>query len=700
MNETSPTTSRIAAEPNSTQAATARRLLARYGPALAVVLLLAAHWAMAVTAVRDKSATFDEGFHLTAGYSYWLAGDFRLDPESGFLAQRIMALPLLAGDYKFPDRNQPAWFNSHLPLLSQQFFYESPNDPDKMLLRARMMVAFLSVALGALVFCWSRRLFGTAGGLVSLSLYAFSPVMLSNGALATIDLTASLGFMLCATCFWAMLQRLTIWTLLASCGSVAFLLLAKMSAVLAAPMLLVLLVLRLIVARPLEIALPGLWRQITGRLAKAGVLAGALVVHVILAAAIIWAFFGFRYSAFADGVAGRDSFYNTRMVDQAAGPVADTVSFARRHRLLPEAYLYGFGYAMHGAQNHSAFLNGRYSDEGWPEFFPYVFLVKTPPETFVILLLATAAAWYKWRRRSAADGSPAGNGKISFAGAIYSTAPFWALLAIYWAAAIASNINIGVRHILPTYAPMYVLAGAAGWWLARAARRMKYVLGGLLVLAAAECLWIWPDYLAYFNFVAGGPSNAWRHLVDSSLDWGQDLPGLKKYLDRSAQAGGENVYLSYFGTSSPTYYGIKARRLPGYFDTDLAGSPADLRPLASGIYCISATCLMQAVAGGTAGPWTPRLEELYQKSAAALAPLLRAPPDQQRQMLRQPRIAEAWQSYAALRFSRLCAFLRTRPCDGQVGHSILIFRLSDADIRQSLEGPPASYGATALRGGQ
>ena len=80
----------------------------------------------------------------------------------------------------------------------------------------------------------------------------------------------------------------------------------------------------------------------------------------------------------------------------------------------------------------------------------------------------------------------------------------------------------------------------------------------LLAVLAVETAVFYPNYLAYFNGIVR-PREAYRHLVDSSLDWGQDLRALKAYLDRYPPAG--QVYLSYSGNGSPKYYGVQARIL-------------------------------------------------------------------------------------------------------------------------------------------
>ena len=87
------------------------------------------------------------------------------------------------------------------------------------------------------------------------------------------------------------------------------------------------------------------------------------------------------------------------------------------------------------------------------------------------------------------------------------------------------------------------------------------VVTALLVWHGAGALIAWPHYLSYFNEAAGGSEGGARILSDSNLDWGQDLPGLKRFLDEN---GYEDCYLSYFGNGDPVRYGIRFRYLPGW----------------------------------------------------------------------------------------------------------------------------------------
>ena len=103
------------------------------------------YFGMAVTSVREKSTTFDELSHLTAGYSYWITGDFRLNPESGTLAQQWQALPLVLGGYRFPSLDQEAWRKGDVFVLGYHFLYDQGNDVGAMLVAGRTMTAVLAV---------------------------------------------------------------------------------------------------------------------------------------------------------------------------------------------------------------------------------------------------------------------------------------------------------------------------------------------------------------------------------------------------------------------------------------------------------------------------------------------------------------------------------------------------------------------------
>jgi hypothetical protein len=129
---------------------------------------------------------------------------------------------------------------------------------------------------------------------------------------------------------------------------------------------------------------------------------------------------------------------------------------------------------------------------------------------------------------------------------------------LYFAVSCAAAINIGVRHILPVYPFLYVATAALLSRLAarRTARVAMLALGALQI---AECASISPDYLAFFNAFTGGPANGPNYLVDSNIDWGQDVKKLARWLEAH---GTRRVAISYFGNAQLPYYGLDAVGLP------------------------------------------------------------------------------------------------------------------------------------------
>ena len=679
--------------------------------AAGVLALLALYYVMALTAAGQKSMTFDEMAHLTGGYTYWAFDDYRLHPENGNWPQRLGALPAVLSGAGFPALNQPAWTTSNLYVIGDQYLYFSGNDADTLLSRARAVMALVGVALGALVYAWSRRLVSPEAGWLSLVLFVFSPTFLAHGPLVTSDMTAALFFTAAAGAIWAAMHRVTPARVLGASVLVAGCALSKLSGPILAPVALIMLAVRVIDGRPLPIAFRGRAVEYGSRARQLAVLLGVLLVFALVAWVLIWASYGFRYTAFSAATTGKDAFLG--QVQDQPGIVGRVLSTARQHHLLPEAYIYASLLTVQFANERAAFLNGQFATTGWWWYFPYAFSVKTTIAAMLIGVLALAAVVVRWK-----DGREGGTGWTRARAGLYAGTPLLALVGIYWLFALASNLNIGHRHLLPIYPALCILAGGAAFWIrplfpraqsdssqtgrGRRARKAQAVVVGpsfssagralgvatlaLLAWHVAESMSIRPSYLAYFNQLAGGPSQGYLHLADSSLDWGQDLPALKQWLDgERLQRGGENAYLSYFGTARPEYYGIQATPLAGFIDRR---PPAPPVPLGGGVYCVSAT-MLDVVSRLF---YKPEYETNYQAAVKNAAVFARASEDEQAMSsLMRDTGEEYWRQLFGdldqLRTGRLLAFLRERRPDAMVGYSILIYRLTDADVAQALNAP-------------
>ena len=674
---------------------------------LTVLLLLALFGWMAASVSDQFSPTADELAHLTSGYSYWTTNDYHLQPENGNFPQRWAALPLLLSAPNYPPPANPYRHLGDMWQVSFDFFYERGNAPDALLAEGRAMIALLGVATAALVYAWSRSLFGTAGGLVSLVLAGFCPVLLAHAGLATSDMAGALGFLLALLAWWRLCHRVSPGRVLAAGGALGLLALAKFSCVLFAPVAVVLAGARLLRRAPLPVAAgQRRWRLGGGR--RAAALAGGGLAAAALAVAVIWAAYGFRYTAQGPGLPPGGRFFTpwddvlmtrpaTIVMDMAdrlpshellnrqPGVVQAFVTGARTLHLLPEAWLYGLANVDLGSRYRLAYFAGEYRMTGWPAFFPTAFLLKTTlPALGLLLLAALVPLW----------GRPGPRGRLA-----WRLLPLFTLLAVYWSFAVASHLNIGHRHLLPTYPVLYVLLGVTGWAAARARwRGWAVAVALLLAWHVAESLRARPYYLASFNELAGDPDRTHRLFVDSTLDWGQDLPGLRQWLDSHAR--GEKIFLSYFGSGDPVYEGITATRLA---DIDFRPRNA-LPPMTGGVYCLSAT-MFHRIYSSVRGPWSEAYESEFQRLTAWLHHLnLRAkgapPTDTDGSALTTQELQTRLIYLEEMRFARLCFFLQLRKPEAVIGHTILIYRLSDLEVAVAENAPlPVLQAAAAAQGG-
>ena len=117
-------------------------------------------------------------------------------------------------------------------------------------------------------------------------------------------------------------------------------------------------------------------------------------------------------------------------------------------------------------------MNGEFSMTGGRRSSPYCLMYKTPLPTMGMLGLAVAAAACQWLRPANSTGIRRVTFGSRAAQDCYRTAPLFVFLTVYWAVAIATHLNIGHRHILPTYPVMFILCGSAGYWLSNRTKIM------------------------------------------------------------------------------------------------------------------------------------------------------------------------------------------------------------------------------------
>jgi hypothetical protein len=500
--------------------------------------------ALTVSSYRQTSATWDEPQHIVAGYAAWKAGDYRVDPEHPPLLRMWATLPLLFRHDVTSNHDAIAapaygeWLGQGQFAFCHQFLYKW-NDADRLLYAARFMIVLLGVLLGVMVFCWARELFGFWSAVAALSLYASEPNILAHSSLVTTDFGVTC-FIFGAVYFaWRTARRITISNM---SGMAVFFALAeasKFSAILLAPVLLVLLLARACRSLPWSIGSKG---ELRSRRARIGVALGIFVCLCLAAYLTVWAMYGFRYAP-APGDPAKTCFQTIAFEWEQVPHLAVLIDWTNQQRLLPNAYTEGFLLSQAKAQMRSGFLAGHYSVVGWWYYFPVAFLIKTPLAVILLFFAGLAMCMARWRALLRDD--------------MFLLLP----VIVYLGAAVAAKLNIGLRHILPIYPFVLLLAALAVSELLRSKQKSVYA-----VLVVLSLLWLFefarvcPHYLAFFNQLVGGPRNGHEYLADSNLDWGQDLKPLKRWMDEHSV---QHINLAYFGTADPAYYGIQCTYLPG-----------------------------------------------------------------------------------------------------------------------------------------
>ncbi|MEK6375495.1 MAG: glycosyltransferase family 39 protein [Acidobacteriota bacterium] len=449
------------------------------------------------------------------------------------------------------------------------------NDADAMFRRARLMMLVLGVALALVVFAWSYEVWGVWAATFSLLLICFDPNFIAHSTLVTTDVPAALAYAATMYALWRFTRRMTVAR--GAVFAIAFCVAqtVKFSAVLLAPIVVLVAIVMIVRDR----------RRARPLLAAVG---GAALAAIIA----IWAVYGFRESAAPDPDAARQEEIAARqtlrqrvldapdvwptghldvrravergaamatlaktMPDTAGeadmrralrtsrpGLTGRLLLFANEHHLLPEAYLFGFASTVSSSLLRSSYLDGRYSNTGFPDYFLKTFLWKTPLPIIAALVVGLVLAW---RRRKE------GLGVLAIPVAVY---------ALY---AVTAHIHIGHRHLFPIFPFLYVLCGAVGvWW--SGLRKRRALAGGIAAawLAAGAIVVLLPrpasvinQHLAYINEFGGGPRAGALKLSDSNFDWGQDLKRLGRWY--SASGIKEPINLVYFGNADPRSYSIR-----------------------------------------------------------------------------------------------------------------------------------------------
>jgi len=445
--------------------------LERHATVIAFLLVLFAS-ARIIATYTVFNHTSDEPNHIACGMEWIQNGTYTFETQHPPLARVAVALgPYLIGARV---RSKPAPDSLDVPIEGLQILSRD-HRYDLTLALARLGVLPFFWLACATVYWWARRYHGPRVALAALFFFTFTPPVLAHAGLATTDmpLTACLGASIVAAFVWIEKPTLVHAALLGLFSGLAVI--SKLSSLPFFPACLGFALLFYIAyERPsLDSVLAGAKRAIP-----------SLGVSFLVAATVIWA--GFRFSF------GKFSPTSFRI------PAPELVT--------------GIQAVMnHNQIGHLTYFFGQYSLSGFWYYFPVVLAIKTPLALVFLFLLGLFLSLRKGER-SAHVWEPLG------------------LITGILAVGFYSRINIGVRHILPIYMGISLLAAIGATRLPKLfkGRWPGVVLAGLVLWLAGSSLLAHPDYLPYFNELAGNQPE--KILVDSDLDWGQDAKRLAKRL--------------------------------------------------------------------------------------------------------------------------------------------------------------------------
>ncbi len=542
---------------------------------------------LTITSASYENATMDELVHIPAGYSYITKQDIRLNPEHPPLLKDLSGLFLLPVKINFPDKEDS--FTKKINgewELGPQFFYQNGNNPDTILFFARLAPILLSILFLFLLFITTKKNFGRQVAILSLLLFAFSPTILAHSRYVTTDMAASFGFFISIFYFLNFLKTPSKKNLIISGLIFGISQLFKFSLLFLIPFFILIAVLWSLTffsKNNLSLFFKKTFKY----------LFSTFLIFLIAYIFVIWPIYKFHIFNYPSSPKTeqekqkiiysenckelekytyanqfRDIFCqlkNTKF-EKFAQPLA---KMSENIILAPYSeYIFGALLAKNrvdeGGRNY--FFN-KVSYNSNPSYFPVLYLIKEPLALHLLLLIALFSFFSKYlnKKRKNLFENKTFQSKLS---ENFTVISLFLFIILYFMISVFGNLNIGIRHILPIYPFLFILMSLAiSKYLSEYPENttnlkkllslywqkiLKYLVIFLLFLwYLISSLSIYPNFLTYFNQIIGGPTNAYKYVSDSNLDWGQSLKELAKFVEKNNI---KKMQLDYFGGGSPEYY--------------------------------------------------------------------------------------------------------------------------------------------------
>ncbi len=521
---------------------------------LMLLLMVASSW--------NDSTTTDEQAHIPAGYGYVFLQDARLNPEHPPLIKALAALPLAFSRVYFPT-NTASWQDDVNGQWEQGriFLFESGNDADRIMRLTRLPMMLLALGFGWFFWSWARKRFDDRVALLALTFFVFSPTILAHSRFVTTDVAAAFAFFIGIIAFLRFLSDPSPKNIAIAGLAFGVAQLLKFSLILLVPVYGLLLLAWVVSQVHLH------WHE---RIRLFGKLVIKVIGIVVVGVILIWLVYAPVILNYSPERNLADAEYNLRTFRFRTFVDFDLALIQNGFlRPLGQYFLGLFMVLQRAAGGNTQYFLGEVTNVGAPLYFPILYLLKEPLAFHILSLIALAFALGRVGR---AQGKSLAKILLWIRDHFIEFSSM-AFVAIYWLSSITSPLNIGVRHVLPTFPFIFVLVSREmiswlrSWprqdvrtwweWVKRAfdiyiGSIPRYLLVGALILwQAASVIAVFPHVLSYYNELGGGVENGYLVAVDSNYDWGQDL---KRLADFVGQNNIQNIRVDYFGGSSPAYY--------------------------------------------------------------------------------------------------------------------------------------------------
>lgn len=525
---------------SETKSAAAPKVRSRVWTTIAAGFIVL-HLAVGLHTAFNKSVTHDEIWHLPVGILNLSTGRFDYDNLNPPLTRMWSALPAWLAGVEVKE----AVDATDIALK----FVNGHKDYRTWYLWGRGMSLLLSAATAVVLCCWARHWFGAPAGTLAVALYCTCPNVIAHCSLVTPEAGVTLGFVATLYLLTRWLDRPT-WRRAMLYGVVLGVAQGmKFTAV---------------VLYPLNLILTLIWPRVVGEVSPSRWRTCLQFVAACAVSVVIWnAAYAFRNTG--------DRLEDFAFESQTLNGLMEQFPFLEDVPVpLPRDYVAGLDQQKHiMEQPHPVFLDGELRQSGFPSYYLRVLEYKLPhllQGAFVLglIIMLLRRKDCPWRKQS----------------------EFWLPIALLLAIASFSNMQLGVRYVLPILPLMMLVAANAGR-LFEKRTRLQSAWVGLLLTVTLFSLRHHPHHLAYFNEHAGGPIGGRHHLIDSNLDWGQDLHLVRDYMD---EINIDEINLVYFGTLPPEALGIEYQIPEGAIGADGRLKPGFAYP--PGWYAVSVNYVM------------------------------------------------------------------------------------------------------------